>query len=373
MSTKRIRFILFFILALFPIIFIISIITYESLNRFVVFPSEKYNAVGWWPNANEESSIHSLKTTSRKILFEYTLKGSPAFAGFSIELDRNFPFCDLSKFAELSVRLNAGRARHFGIIIMTFENGLTKLTNGEYGPWRYTQIRNDIKAKLDTYAIKLADMKEPEWWISQYNTEGKALENNPLKESYILQFFFDDMELAGQRNTIEVEEIAFHSSTDAIWITLTIGSIFYYLVFVGVFFVLPRLRKTKDNREKLLSAYRRIEYTSDKERDSQIVRSYLMEQFTNPDISLEIVSGETGISKKRIRDIVFGEFSMSFQECIGRLRINEAKRLLAETEMSIIDIAFSLGFNSNAYFASNFRSREGLTPTEYREKRGHAK
>jgi AraC-like DNA-binding protein len=373
MSMNKIRFVLLLILAALPVIAALSAVVYSYTNTLFIFPSEKYYAIGWWPHSSEESTVDSFRVSSKKIMFEYTLKGSPAYAGFNIYLDRNYPFFDLTKYSELTVKLSTERALHFGVLIETFEKGITQLSNGGYSPLRYCQTRPEITARTATYTIKLADLKEPEWWITLYAPRGKALEPNPLKESSVLQFFFDDTEIVGQRDRIEVEEISFHPAIGLIRLLVIAGSIVYYAAFVGVFF-LPRIRKNIEaNRAKLLSSYKRIDPISTKEKETMIVKSYIMEKYDNPDISLEIISGEIGISQKRITDIVRKEYAMTPKECISWLRIQEAKRLLSETDMNVTDIAFRLGFNSTSYFGSIFKGREGLSPKEYREKHGSAK
>ena len=48
-------------------------------------------------------------------------------------------------------------------------------------------------------------------------------------------------------------------------------------------------------------------------------------------------------------------------------RIKEGKRLLAETDLSLSQIAAILGFSSSSYFSQTFRNAEGTSPTEYRK------
>jgi AraC-like DNA-binding protein len=373
MSTKKLRFIISIVLAALPVIPVIAVVVYLYTNTLYVFPSAKYNAAGWWPHSSEKSIVNSFKATSQKIMLEYTLAGSPEYAGFSIFLDKNYPFLDLSKYSELTIKLSAARASHFGVIIQTFEKGITQLANGNYAPLRYCQIRNEITGKSDTYMIKLADLKDPDWWIWLYAPRGKALDTNPLRESSLLQFFFDDTDLDGRKDRIEVTEIFFHQSSGFIWIVLGIGTILYYVIFGGLL-VVPRLRRNiTDNRAKLLSSYKRIDQVSGRQKDTEIVCSYIKEKYDSPDISLETISADAGISQKRITEIVRREYGMTPKECITWLRMQEAKRLLAETDMNITDIAFRLGFNSNSYFGSIFRNREGLSPKEYREKHASPK
>lgn len=69
-------------------------------------------------------------------------------------------------------------------------------------------------------------------------------------------------------------------------------------------------------------------------------------------------------------------FRKAFKEYTGyppgqyfqELKIRKAKELLAETNMPIKEIAYSLNFSSNGYFLSFFKKRVGCTPLEYRSR-----
>ncbi len=57
--------------------------------------------------------------------------------------------------------------------------------------------------------------------------------------------------------------------------------------------------------------------------------------------------------------------------CLNRLKIEEAKRLLTETDRSVTDIAGSLGFQEVKYFDAVFKKSTGMTPVKYRNKESH--
>lgn len=57
--------------------------------------------------------------------------------------------------------------------------------------------------------------------------------------------------------------------------------------------------------------------------------------------------------------------------CLNRLKIEEAKRLLKETDRSVTDIATSLGFQEVKYFDAVFKKSTGATPVKYRNKENH--
>jgi AraC family transcriptional regulator len=68
-------------------------------------------------------------------------------------------------------------------------------------------------------------------------------------------------------------------------------------------------------------------------------------------------------------------FSRMFKRATGfspshylvRLRMATARRLLRETEKSVIDIGLEVGYGGASHFASAFRREVGVTPTEYRQ------
>ena len=57
---------------------------------------------------------------------------------------------------------------------------------------------------------------------------------------------------------------------------------------------------------------------------------------------------------------------MSMHKYIVNLRMNEAKRLLLNTNMSVSDIASQTGFCSNTHFSTYFKKETKVSPFEYR-------
>jgi AraC family transcriptional regulator len=51
---------------------------------------------------------------------------------------------------------------------------------------------------------------------------------------------------------------------------------------------------------------------------------------------------------------------------LGNIRLERAKRLLADGRVAIIDIAYEIGYANPSQFSAFFRKRTGLSPTEFR-------
>ena len=59
---------------------------------------------------------------------------------------------------------------------------------------------------------------------------------------------------------------------------------------------------------------------------------------------------------------------MNFTEYLTGIRIETAKRLLSERELSIKQVCVDSGYANPNYFSRIFKKYEGKTPSEYRER-----
>lgn len=57
----------------------------------------------------------------------------------------------------------------------------------------------------------------------------------------------------------------------------------------------------------------------------------------------------------------------NFSEYVNYVRVREAERLLATTEMNITEIAYRAGFSSSSYFVCKFRELKKMTPKQFRK------
>ncbi|HBJ18400.1 MAG TPA: hypothetical protein DDY70_01445 [Clostridiales bacterium] len=84
-------------------------------------------------------------------------------------------------------------------------------------------------------------------------------------------------------------------------------------------------------------------------------------------LSLRMMARRYFMNEKYLGRLFIKECGMSFSSYVNGIRIEEAKRALAESEKTVLDIALSLGYESVTYFNRRFRYAVGLSPTEYRK------
>ncbi|HEY5583067.1 MAG TPA: AraC family transcriptional regulator [Ruminiclostridium sp.] len=93
--------------------------------------------------------------------------------------------------------------------------------------------------------------------------------------------------------------------------------------------------------------------------------TYIQNNFKNK-ISIERLSLDVNLSTFYFSRIFKRETGYSPYEYIIMTRLNEAKKLLKETILSIKEIGFSSGFNSESNFVSCFKNNNYVTPKEFR-------
>ena len=74
-----------------------------------------------------------------------------------------------------------------------------------------------------------------------------------------------------------------------------------------------------------------------------------------------------GMSRQRMSQIFKQYFNKTITQYSNTLKLEAAKEMLDNSDQSVIDIAYSLGFESLSAFFTFFRKNTDMTPGEYRE------
>lgn len=82
--------------------------------------------------------------------------------------------------------------------------------------------------------------------------------------------------------------------------------------------------------------------------------------------SLTACAEELKIHKSTLSRKYASEAGKTFSDSLLEIRIAEAKRLLKETDLAIVDVSQSTGFTHATYFSKRFKEETGLTPYQFR-------
>lgn len=98
----------------------------------------------------------------------------------------------------------------------------------------------------------------------------------------------------------------------------------------------------------------------------QEVMDYVEDNF-NADISLKGIAEIVHLNASYLSSLFKEELNMTFSEYLTRRRIQEAKRLLMQTDLTINEIAEKVGYQTAKYFIKIFKQYENTTPNSYRK------
>ena len=107
-----------------------------------------------------------------------------------------------------------------------------------------------------------------------------------------------------------------------------------------------------------------------KHRLEQIMR--LQQVYLRPDLTLPKLAQSVECSVNHLSQVINSGFGMSFFDYLNQHRIAHAKKLLGTPDQqgsAILNIAFTVGFNSNSAFYVAFKKWVGQTPAEFRREK----
>lgn len=106
------------------------------------------------------------------------------------------------------------------------------------------------------------------------------------------------------------------------------------------------------------------------EEDSCLKRrliDYILTNFKSQDLSIQSVAEGTGIPRGEISTLLKEETGQGFVQYVSYLRLNEFKRMLEQSDLTIRELVLYVGYNDVPNFLRKFKFLEGMTPGQYRQ------
>lgn len=94
---------------------------------------------------------------------------------------------------------------------------------------------------------------------------------------------------------------------------------------------------------------------------------FIDKNFSDPSISLDRVAKGVNISPNYLSAVFSQEVGQTLIEYITHKRIEEAKRLLRQTDKLLSEIAYEVGYKDSRYFSFVFKKIAGCTPSDFRK------
>ena len=96
------------------------------------------------------------------------------------------------------------------------------------------------------------------------------------------------------------------------------------------------------------------------------IRSVIEENMQNEDFNIDSIAETAGLSRSAFFKKLKSLTGLAPVDLVKKIRLSKAERLVATTDKSISEIAYSVGFKESSYFGKCFKKEFGMTPLEYR-------
>ncbi len=88
------------------------------------------------------------------------------------------------------------------------------------------------------------------------------------------------------------------------------------------------------------------------------------------DLTVEELSRGLGMSRVHLYKKLLALTGKTPVEFIRVMRLKRATQYLRESQLTVAEIAYKLGFNNPKYFSKYFKEEFGISPSEYQSREG---
>lgn len=277
----------------------------------------------------------------------------------------------ISGYHSLSFKAKCAPENYLSLAVDVFDKDV--VTAEDQSSYRIFNTFFRCEENLSVVEIDLSRMEIPVWWLRNHSLNG---DDNGYELDKVVAFSFGVSPKTPRSVPINVsiEDLVLRKLEYSVVFVIT-GLVFLVWLAFILWYVkrdlvkrkglAPHLNKTLDNSMQMMCQKLIVESQSEKERGALLV--FMAREYTNPELSLDMVRMQLGISRSKINDILKAEFGVTFSVYLNKLRLSEAAYLLREKEdVSISKIAYSIGYNNVSYFNKLFKIEYGCTPKEYK-------
>lgn len=132
---------------------------------------------------------------------------------------------------------------------------------------------------------------------------------------------------------------------------------------------LIELRQTIKNKYegKYLVPKEEIKVKSIDEKILEKFENIVKEQLDNPDLSVETISRQIGISRSQLQRKLKQVTNQNPSDYLKSMRLRYAATLLTTKDLTISEVTYATGFASLSHFSNSFREFYGMSPSRYVE------
>ena len=341
---------------------IVCYFIFYQKEPLVFFPENEDIIVDFYNDSldNGISIIKSTDLSDSSAVMHYILKEGflrPYVGiGFADSMGNEF---DISHFNRVKIEIaGQGISSVFAYLMLTDTVSLFEGTPLGYRPLcKYFEINPN----RESYRLLIRNFSEPDWWFDKYNLSPAKINKPDWKKMHRVALATGLTPEQNIEQSISIYSIIFYRSN-------VLVILFMVLIQLSIFALTMLNHRIKAHPKKKSNTLT-INYHAVKLEPSQSSNvdflDYINKNFSNSALSLQLISKQTSVSQRKIAQTISSQYQCNVKTYINMIRINEAQRLLKESNLHSSEIAYRVGFSSPSNFNRVFKNLTGQSPTEF--------
>ncbi len=279
-----------------------------------------------------------------------------AFSGLSLEVQNDKKHFDLTKYSHFNLDLHAEKASKIPIQLMVKNLETTLDSAANFDQLIPFECMLDYSSEVSVYSMDIHQFKIPNWWRMQNpNVPTKKISDYKHQVGAIT---IGSCVLLGKeiKDTYTIRSIAFLSYSSTYVYVFSMGCFLSIFTFIILYY---RRKKT------VVVSYQETEAPVSSFEDKLL--PYINSKYSDPELSINSIKSELGISENKISKILKEIAQMNFKQYVNSIRIIEAKRLLKRDSNTVSEIAYQVGYSNVTHFNRVFKSAADCSPSDYRK------
>ncbi|WP_312654101.1 helix-turn-helix domain-containing protein [Aminipila sp.] len=121
------------------------------------------------------------------------------------------------------------------------------------------------------------------------------------------------------------------------------------------------MKNTMVRFTEIVASSRKISYTKPIRQVIEYIEAHYTEKIT-----LDKLAKHTNLSPAYLSNMIKKETGFNLMDNINKIRVEQSKKLLLNTNLSILEIALRVGFSYQNHFATIFKKFTGVVPSDFR-------
>lgn len=313
--------------------------------------------------AGLSSSFLTVKDNEIDFSFLLSDKTSHPYAGWRISRKDNKLFS--LRGYKLEMEITCDNNLPLVIRINKYIKGYTNTNNWQ--TYLLSSKTENVSKGENHIKIKAEEIDEiPNWWYSiNKSWINKEIDSDKSNISEI-SFICENGAPIGSSTHLKIEKIRLTYDASALYPYLYLA-IPYYVIVTLLF-----LSKKNGKVKYVFMPIKEIEAREKIQTKTADILAFIGENYPNPDLKINDVAKHFHLTETETTNLIKEYCDKSFRQYLNQIRMEEAKRLLKETNQQISIIAFGVGYNNIQHFNRVFKEYAGVPPTLFRSEEGEA-